>query len=451
MNAAPDFGLIHRMNASTATIPSALETARERFTEANPESLRLHREASRHLPGGNTRTVLFHSPFPLRFVKGEGCRLRDADGHEYVDFLAEYTAGVFGHSHPVIRRAVEEALAFGLNLGGHTPLEARFAEAVRARFPNLDLVRFTNSGTEANLMALVAARSFTRREKILVFSGAYHGGVLYFRRGGHPVNVPFPFVVAPYNDIAKALELVEENKKDLAAILVEPMLGSGGCVPGTRDFLAALREAATGTGALLIFDEIMTSRLAPGGLAAVHGIAPDLTTLGKYVGGGMSFGGFGGRADVMRLFDPSSPDALPHAGTFNNNTLTLCAGYRGLTEAFTPEAQVEMNARFEGLRGRLNELTRSARVPLQFTGIGSMIGVHFCDGEIASERDVERGNPFLTELFFFDLLARGYYVARRGAIVGSLPIGEGECEGLAAAVDSFLEERAELLRDSAQR
>ncbi len=434
------------MSTSSITVSSALQAARERYAEANPASFELHQKASRHMPGGNTRTVLFHSPFPLRFIHAYGCRLRDADGHEYVDFLSEYTAGVYGHSHRVIRRAVEEALAFGLDVGGHTPLEIRFADAIRSRFPNIELVRFTNSGTEANLMALVAARAFTRREKVLVFSGAYHGGVLYFRHGGHPVNVPLPFVVAPYNDTDATLALIEQHGRDLAAILVEPMLGSGGCVPARRDFLMALSEAATRVGALLVFDEIMTSRLAPGGLAAVHGIAPDLTTLGKYIGGGMSFGGFGGRAEVMRMFDPSSPDALPHAGTFNNNTLTLCAGYRGLTEAFTPEAQIEMNQRFDRLRVRLNEKAKRARAPMQFTGVGSMMCVHFCDGEIASERDVDRGNALLTELFFFDLLARGYEIARRGMIVGSLVTGDAECEGLAEAIGAFLEERADLLR-----
>jgi glutamate-1-semialdehyde 2,1-aminomutase len=436
------------MSTMSMTLSSALDAARERYAEANPESLRLHQESSRHLPGGNTRTVLFHSPFPLRFVHGEGARLRDADGHEYVDFLSEYTAGVYGHSHPVIRRAVEEALAFGLNVGGHSPLELRFAEAVRGRFPNLELVRFTNSGTEANLMAITAARAFTRREKVMVFEGAYHGGVFYFRHfrtGGHPVNAPFPFVVAPYNDTAATLALVERNRDDLAAILIEPMQGSGGCIPATREFLSALREAASRAGALLLFDEVMTSRLAPGGLAAVHGIAPDLTSIGKYVGGGMSFGGFGGRAEVMSLFDPSRPDALPHAGTFNNNTLTLCAGYRGLSEAFTKEAQIEMNARFDRLRERLNGLARKARAVMQFTGMGSMMAVHFCEGEIASEADADRSDPSLTELFFFDLLARGHYIARRGLIAGSLVLGDAECEGLVSAVGSFLEERANLL------
>jgi glutamate-1-semialdehyde 2,1-aminomutase len=200
------------------------------------------------------------------------------------------------------------------------------------------------------------------------------------------------------------------------------------------------------TGALLILDEVMTSRLAPGGLAAVHGIVPDLTTLGKYLGGGMTFGGFGGRAEVMSRFDPASPGALPHAGTFNNNTLTLCAGYRGLVEAFTPEAQVEMNARLDRLRVRLNDLARRERVLLQFTGIGSMMCAHFAEGAIENERDVERGNPELTELFFFDLLARGYYIARRGMIVGSLATGEEECDGLFGAVQSFVSERKDLLR-----
>jgi glutamate-1-semialdehyde 2,1-aminomutase len=434
------------MIASASALASVLEAARARYAETNPESLRLHQEALRHLPGGNTRTVLFHSPFPLRFVQGEGCRLRDADGHQYIDFLSEYTAGVFGHSHPVIRRAVTEALDFGLNLGGHTPLEIRFAEAIRSRFPQIERIRFTNSGTEANLMAVVAARAFTRREKVLVFSGGYHGGVLYFRHGGLPVNAPFPFVIAPYNDEKATLDLVEKNREDLAAILIEPMLGSGGCIPARRDFLAGLREAADRVGALLIFDEVMTSRLAPGGLGKVHGIAPDLTTLGKYIGGGMSFGGFGGRAEVMGMFDPSNPEGLPHAGTFNNNTLTMCAGYRGLTEAFTPEAQVAMNERFDRLRARLNALAREARAALQFTGIGSMIGVHFCDGEIASEKDADRGNPVLTELLFFDLLERGFYIARRGAVIGSLVTGDAECEAFAGAVASFLEARTDLIR-----
>jgi glutamate-1-semialdehyde 2,1-aminomutase len=433
------------VDVAEASIPLALEAAREEFRRANPASEKLHREAARHLPGGNTRTVLFHAPFPLRFVRAEGCRLWDADGHEYVDFLSEYTAGVYGHSHPVIREAVDEAFSFGVNVGGHTPLEMRFAEAVRSRFENIELVRFTNSGTEANLMALVTARVFTRREKVMVFSGAYHGGVLSFHHGGIPINVPFPYVVAPYNDTAATLGLIERHGDDLAAILVEPMMGAGGCVPARADFLRSLRESATRCGALLVFDEVMTSRLAPGGLSAVHRIRPDLTTLGKYIGGGMSFGGFGGRAEVMRLYDPSLPGAMPHAGTFNNNTLTMTAGYAGLTKAFTPEAQIAMNDRGDRLRDRLNRLSRRAARAMQFTGIGSMMSVHFAEGEIANEADVDRANPEMKELFFFDLLAQGVYVARRGGIVLSLVTFDAECDRLVGAVEAFLERRAVLL------
>src|SRR5581483_9912914 len=168
------------------------------------------------------------------------------------------------------------------------------------------------------------------------FEGGYHGGVFYFRDATSPINAPFRFVRAPYNDIAGARALIERHAGDLAAIIIEPMLGGGGCIPADADFLQALRDAATQTGALLIFDEVMTSRLAPGGLQQVHGILPDLTTLGKYLGGGMSFGAFGGRADIMDRFDPRRADAFQHAGTFNNNKLTMSAGLAALTRIYTP-------------------------------------------------------------------------------------------------------------------
>src|SRR5207302_471667 len=233
------------------------------------------------------------------------------DGHEYVDFLSEFTAGVFGHSHPAIRRAIDEALDGGWNLGAHGAAEARFAAAICDRFPSIDLVRFTNSGTEANLMAVSAARA-----------------------------------------------LAAPHRGDLAAILIEPMLGGSGCIPATREFLADLRALASETGAVLIFDEVMTSRLAPGGLQEVHGILPDMTTLGKYVGGGMSFGAFGGAARIMEWFDPRRADSFQHAGTFNNNVLTMNAGHIGLTEIYTPECARALNRFGDGLRERINVAVR---------------------------------------------------------------------------------------------
>ncbi len=430
---------------ANATLADALEAARANYTAANPKSLALQQAAERHLPGGNTRTVLFYGPFPLRFVGGQGCHLTDADGHTYVDFLAEYTAGMFGHSHPVIREAIEQALDFGVNIGGHTELEVKLAAAVTARFPSMQHVRFTNSGTEANLMAISLARAFTGRSKVMVFTGGYHGGVLYFRKGGSPVNAPFPFLLARYNDLASVRELASSNASDLACIIAEPMFGSTGCIPAEPAFLAGLREIASETGALLILDEVMTSRLATGGLQGALGFKPDLTTLGKYVGGGMSFGAFGGRADVMAMFDPTRPDALPHAGTFNNNTLTMSAGHAALTRILTPEAVTALNARGDRLRERLNAIAKAGGARMQFTGRGSMIAVHFTEEPIRDEADADRANQDLKELFFFDLLDRGVYMARRGMIVLSLAQDETAFQRLEAAVEDFTRLRGRFL------
>ena len=433
-----------RETTANSTLGEALITARAQYAAANPKSQAMQVEAARYLPGGNTRTTLFHGPYPLRFVKGEGCRLWDADGHDYVDFVAEYTAGMFGHSHPAIRRAIESALDFGINIGGHTQLEVTLARAVTERFPSIESVRFTNSGTEANLMNIAAARVWTKRSKIMVMRGGYHGGVLYFRHGGAAINAPFETVLATYNDIEGAVAMARANAADLACILLEPMFGSTGCIPADRAFLHALRDVTTEIGALLIFDEVMTSRLAPGGLQSVHGISPDLTTLGKYVGGGMSFGAFGGRADIMALFDPARPDALPHAGTFNNNVLTMSAGIAAM-EVLTPETVIAVNARCDALRERLNGIARAAGATMQFTGRGSMLAVHFLDGPIRNEADADRGNQDLKELFYFDLLERGVYMTRRGMIIGSLAQDSDAFAKLESAVEEFVRVRRRFL------
>ncbi len=434
--------------SANITIAAALAEAEERYRRENPKSLRLYEEALRVMPGGNTRTSIHVDPFPLAIERGEGAHLFDADGHEYTDFLSEFTAGLYGHSHPRIRAAILEGLERGLNLGARGALEAKFAAALCARFPSLERVRFTNSGTEANLMAVSAARAITGREKILVFSGGYHGGVFYFRGGHNKINAPFDFLLGRYNDLEAVEALVAPHRDNLAAILVEPMLGSGGSIPGERDFLAGLRALANAAGAILIFDEVMTSRLAPGGLQEALGILPDLTTLGKYLGGGMSFGAFGGRADLMDRFDPRRPDALQHAGTFNNNVLTMSAGLAGLTEIYTPERARALNAFGEDLRASLNESVRQAAVPMQFTGRGSMLSVHMTARPIRSAEDAAKGHKGLKDLFYFDLLGRGIWFAKRGFFALSLALDEEDGERLREAVEEFAETRAPLFAEA---
>jgi glutamate-1-semialdehyde 2,1-aminomutase len=401
-----------------SVVESKARAALQRYVERNPESRRLHEERARFMPGGNTRSVLHIPPFPLTIVRAAGARIWDADGHEYVDFLGDYSAGLYGHSNAVIQQAVVEALGAGVTLGAPNRYETQFAAAICRRFPSVELVRFCNSGTEANVMALSLARAVTGREKVIVFEGAYHGGVLHFHDGGSPLNLPFEFVVARYNDVAAA-GLVDS---DTAAVLVEPMLGSGGVVPGDRGFMQALREATSKRGALLIFDEVMTSRLAWGGLQEVLGIAPDLTTLGKYLGGGFAFGAFGGRRDLMERFDPSRPDAFQHAGTFNNAVLTMAAGAAGLTKVLTPAEIARLNGLGDVLRERLNQIGNG----FYATGFGSMVGVHF--------EDESEEQHTLLHMY---LLERGYSYARRGFVALSLPLGEQEIDGFAAAIESF--------------
>ena len=442
MNIAPASRIEPSPDARAATPGDATDTALAalvgRYVERTPASRRQYEAAQQSLPGGNTRSVLFYAPYPLTMQRGHGSHLWDADGHELVDFLGEFTAGLYGHSHPVIRAAIDQALDGGINLSGHNLLESRLAALICARIASIDSLRFTNSGTEANLMALAAAKAHTGRSKVMVFAGGYHGGVLTFVNGPARVNVPHDYVLAPYNDAVAAQRLFDAHGADLAAVLVEPMQGSGGCIVGDAAFLGLLRERSAAAGALLIFDEVMTSRLAPGGRQAQLGITPDLTTLGKYIGGGMSFGAFGGRHDVMAQFDPRRPDALSHAGTFNNNVLSMSAGIAGLGSVYTPAAAQALNQRGDAMREALNRLCGEHGVGLQFTGLGSLMNLQPTRAPIRNVADLQHTDARLRDLFFFHMAERGFYVARRGFIVLSLPLTDADVEGFVAAFRDFI-------------
>lgn len=424
-----------------------IERASRRFIERNPGGLAAYQRATGSLPGGNTRSVLFYEPFPLAMDRGEGCRLWDTDGHEYIDFLGEFTAGIYGHSDPVIAAAIGKAVSGGINLGSHNLLEAELAELICKRFGSIELVRFTNSGTEANLLALALAKSFTRKAKVMVFAGGYHGSVLTFSDVSGPVNVPHDYVIAPYNDVEETANLIRNNRDTLAAVIVEPMMGGAGCLAGDPDFLEMLRHETEAAGSLLIFDEVMTSRLSAGGRQALLGIKPDLTTLGKYIGGGMSFGAFGGRSDIMRLFDPREPDALPHAGTFNNNVVSMAAGIAGLAERYTPEAAASLNQRGERLRDELNKAFAASGAALCCSGLGSLMNIHPVAALPQKPGDLAEADQKARELLFLDLLEDGFYMARRGLIALSLPLGDAEVDAFVSAVKARLPRWSALFGD----
>ncbi|MEM7251878.1 MAG: aspartate aminotransferase family protein [Pseudomonadota bacterium] len=402
------------------SLEAALKQVEARYVQSNPRSDAQNVRAATVMPGGNTRTVLHYSPFPLVMAHAESASLWDIDGHEYVDFLGEYTAGLYGHSNPRIAAAVKAALDSGIVLGAPNRDEAELAELICARFPSCQQVRFCNSGTEANMMLLGLARGHTGREKIMVFDGAYHGGVLYFAHGASPVNAPFDVVLGRYNDTDATISLIEAHKDELAAVLIEPMMGSGGGIAADPTFLGALRDVTERDGILLIFDEVMTSRLSPGGLQKALGITPDLTAFGKYLGGGLTFGAFGGRAELIGRFDPRREDAFPHAGTFNNNVLTMAAGVTGLRDIFTPEAATRLNDSGDAFRERLNQLAQTANVPVQVTGIGSIMCFHFQRASIVRPADTDATPTEARALFHLALIERGIYIARRGFMSLSL-------------------------------
>ncbi|PVH75869.1 putative acetylornithine aminotransferase [Cadophora sp. DSE1049] len=472
-----------KLDSSNSPIPAetllaALATVQQEYSLSNPESFKAHNEACSNFPGGNTRTVLHASPFPITFSSGKGVELTSLDGKVYVDFLGEYTAGIFGHSNEKIASAVAEAMSKGWNYGGPNVYERELARKVTQRFsPScIELVRFTNSGTESNTMALAAALAFTKRKKILVFKNGYHGGTLSFPDSLNPINtnLPHDFVLAPYNDIEgtrAVLSFLPQNT--LAAILVEGIQGSGGCIVGNPKFLQFLNTTAHQLGALFIMDEVMTSRLAYNGLSASLGLKPDLVTLGKWVGGGMTFGAFGGRKDIMSMFDPRY-GILGHSGTFNNNVVTMAAGCCGM-DIYNEHEVERLNALGEDLRRRIENLlveygvrnfkskisTSAAqrneldcpftglvpngkRVPsaqlqknsMGVTGQGSMMNIHFYGPN----------ENTLKALFWHHMLDYGIYTAQRCFIALNLELTDEHLMRFEEATREFIVRYEDALR-----
>ena len=412
-------------------LDAAVVAAHDRYRSFRPASATVHERARRVMPGGNTRSVLDFEPFPFRIASAAGAELVDVDGHRYVDFCGNYTAGLLGHSPDAVRVAVIEALDRGWALGAMHEAEIELAEMICERFASIEQVRFTNSGTEANLMAIGTALHHTGRTGVGVFDQAYHGGVLGFGAVGgphHPLNVPHDFRVAPFDDV-DALDALfgdHDRAQSLGCVLVEPVQGSGGCRPASVEFLRELRDHCDDAGVVLIFDEVMTSRLAPGGAQERFGVEPDMTTLGKYLGGGFSFGAFGGRRDIMGAFDRQAGGTLTQAGTFNNNVASMTAAVTTLRHELPPERILAVNDRGDRLRNGLGHLFARSGLDIWVSGLGSMSNVRSHDDR-------------LLDLLFHHLLADGLYIARRGFIALSVEIGDDDCDRLLTSTQRWID------------
>ena len=431
--------------AAQADLDKAVDEAVDAFIAANPKSRAEDEKAASSMPGGNTRTVLFYPPFPLTIARGEGAYVWDIDDHQYTNFVGEFGAGLFGHSDTRISDAINRAVSDGTVLGGPNRYERLLAAELVNRFPALDLVRFTNSGTEANLFAVLTARAVSGRDKVMVFTGAYHGGVFIFGHGGSPLTAPFEYVVAPFNDTEATLALIDEHAKDLGCVIIEPMQGGAGCIAAEPSFLQAIRDATERHGVILIFDEVVTSRLSGGGLHGKLGITPDMIALGKYIGGGATFGAFGGRRDIMKHYDPHEPNAFAHAGTFNNNVITHSAGATAMTQIYTPEVAESFNADGDAMRDALNAVINKHGLPMITTGLGTAMKIHSCTGPIRNEHDADRGSATKDKLIYYDMLSRGQRMTWRNSMLLSLPLTQGDRDAFVAAFDDVLGARAHLL------
>jgi glutamate-1-semialdehyde 2,1-aminomutase len=406
------------------------------------------------MPGGDTRTGTFHAPYPLFISRGEGCHVWDADGHQYLDVLNNFTSLVHGHAHGAVMRAIADQAGKGTVHGTANALQVTLAEALCRRVPAVERVRFCNSGTEATLGALRAAKAFTGRSKILKMAGCYHGS---HDQVSVAVSPPFDAVppglspgavgeviVGAFNDLDRTASLVRAHAGELAAVIVEPLTGTG-ALPADRAFLEGLRQVTAECGVLLVFDEVITFRLAPGGLQEVHGLRPDLTSFGKIIGGGMPVGAFGGRADIMATYDPSRPGTIAHSGTYNGNATTMAAGLATL-RLFDGAAIGRLNASGDLVRSRLQTAVDRAGLEVTLTGYGSLMQLHFARGPVRTPEEAAGGDKRLVRLLHLLLLNRGVFSATRQTYVLSTVMHQAALDVFTDRVNEALGEIAKAVR-----
>ena len=430
-----------------------LDTLVNDYKAKTSRSRQMYEEALRVMPGGNSRSTTFFDPYPFFITRGAGARIWDADGAERLDFNGNYTSLILGHAHPSVVEAVTEQATRGMSFPGPSEHEVKLAGLLTQRIPSMEVVRFTNSGTEATMNAVRAARAFTGRAKLAKFEGAYHGTHDWVQVSVSPdpatsgsrkrpkavassVGVPDAVlklsVILPWNDADACVKILEKQGGDIAALIMDPLMANAGLLTPQPGFLERLREVTERLGIVLIFDEVISFRVAPGGAQQRFGVRPDLTTLGKIIGGGLAVGAFGGRADVMNYYDPrGGKGRISHGGTFNANPVTMAGGVATMQE-LTPEAYAKLEALGDRLRAGVKRVLSKHKQAAQVTGLGSLFWIHWTKKRLTDYRsrvpaDAER--PLRT---FMALLNDGVLLTQRGLGCCSLAMTDAD-------VDSFVE------------
>lgn len=412
-----------------------LDQQNKTYLQNTKKSLLKHKSAAKVMPGGNTRTTQWMDPYPFFVDKAKGMYIYDIDGNNYLDFMLNATTLILGHANPEIVKALSDQIEEGTVYSVPTDGQTKLADILVDRIPSMDKVRFTNSGTEATMMAIMASRSFTKKTKIAKFEGGYHGThdhvsvSVYPKKNElnpetHPGIPEYSFqppsilndvIVLPYNDIEKSKELIIKFKDDLSCIIMEPIISNFGYLPLDIDFLKFIRNITEEFGIVLIFDEIQSFRVSRGGAQESFNIIPDMTTLGKIIGGGLPVGAFGGKEEIMELFDPTSKKYdIAHAGTFNGNPLTMEAGVAVLSN-LTDKNFNQMNSLGEKLRDRLKSVFDEIDLPVQVTGYGSLFGINFNQKKILDYRTFIENNSEMTKILFSYLRNNGVLLQLKNA------------------------------------
>jgi len=424
----------------------------EDYVSKTPTSKVLYERAKEVLPAGVSYAIRHFEPYPFYTARAKGCKLYDVDGNEYIDFWLGHTALILGHSPPAVVRAVKKQLEKGTHYGTAHELEIALAEQISKMIPTAEMVRFTNSGTEANMYAVRLARAYTGRRKIAKFEGGWHGGYDALHKAVKPpYNLPESAgltsgaledtIVLPFNDVKSVRERLKGNENEVAAIIIEPVLGSGGAIPAEREFLKELREWCDKNRTLLIVDEVITGfRLAPGGVQQYFGVRPDITVLGKILGGGFPVGALCGPAEIMERLDHTKyprPYCSFHGGTFTANPITMTAGLTTLKALEDGHLINELNRLGDKVRSQIREIFEAKGVDVQVTGAGSLFSVYFTREEVKDANTAFRADKRKLIEYHWRLLLNGIFFlpAHYGALCTAH--GKADIEKLFMETEKF--------------
>ena len=443
-----------------------------RYRQRTAGSRARHQEARQYLPAGDTRAATWFAPYPTYMTDGAGAWLTDCDGNRYLDLLNNYTSLIHGHAQPEIVECAAEHLTRGTAYGTVAEPQVTLAKLLVERIPGIDMLRFTNSGTEATMMMMRAARAFTGRDIIVKMDGGYHGSHDFVEVSvsaeldspgppsaqiegrGVPAAVLNAVMVAPFNDLGALEALLQLHSKRIAGVIVEPMPNAGGMVPPAPGYLRGLRALADQYGVLLLFDEIVTLRLSRGGFQEIENAIPDMTALAKIIGGGFPVGAFGGRQEIMEHFDPDlHPDFLFHSGTFNGNNVTMAAGLAAM-QRLDQAAIDRINTTGERLAASINNLFDALGIRAQCLGYGSLQQLHWTDAPIRSLAEARRAGQDigkLHQLLHLELLNRGVYTSNRGLFSMSTALGDADIGMTLGALEAALGTLKPYMRQIAPR